>query len=541
MPSPGDLAEGAPRPQGVPGRTLADLAALLGVEPVAPGVVVTGATLDSRAVRPGDLYAALPGAHAHGADFAAQAAAGGAVAALTDPAGAARAGAAGLPALVVPDPRAVLGRLSARVYGDPAAHLLLLGVTGTNGKTTTAHLLEAALAGAGWRTGLVGTVGTRVAGRSLPSARTTPEAPELHALLALMRERGVRACAMEVSSHAVVQHRVDGLVLDVAAFTNLSQDHLDFHGTMDRYFAAKAELFTPDRARRGVVVVDDAWGARLAERARATGLPVTTVATSAAAPAGADWRVLPGSVRPRPDAQPGSAFALTGPDGEVAGLTSPLPGTFNVANTALAHAVLRAAGVGAREAAAGLAAAGGVPGRMEVVPGPGGGPRGVVDYAHTPDAVAAALAALRPSTAGPLVVVLGAGGDRDRGKRAGMGAAAARGADVVVVTDDNPRSEDPALVRAAVLAGAREHAGPGTAVLEVPDRARAVEAAVRAAVERRGPGGPGTVLVAGKGHEQGQEVAGRVLPFDDREVLRAALAAAGAAPAGARAGRGARP
>ncbi len=524
----GSLAQvPVPRPR-VPGRSLADVAARVGAtgpDALAQTPTVTGVALDSRRVQPGDLYAALPGTAVHGARFTTDAAAAGAVAVLTDPAGSVGAQRCGLPVLVVPDPRAVLGPLSAWVYGDPAGRLLLLGVTGTNGKTTTTSLLEGALTAAGRCAGLIGTTGARVAGEALPSVRTTPEAPDLHALLALMVARGVVACALEVSSHAVVMHRVDGLVLDVVGFTQLSQDHLDLHGTMEAYFAAKAALFTPARARAGVVVVDDAWGRRLADLARAEGLPVTTVATAAPAVGEADHVVVPGSVRPRADGRPGSVFTLAGARGEVE-LHSPLPGAFNVTNTALAHVVLLTAGLPADVAAAGLGAATGPPGRMEVV-GPGargpggsvGGVRGVVDYAHTPDAVAAALAALRPTTAGLLVVVLGAGGDRDRGKRAAMGEAAAAGADAVVVTDDNPRSEDPAAIRAAVLDGALRRGG--ARVLEVADRREAVAAAV--AVAAAAPGS--TVLLAGKGHEQGQEVAGAVLPFDDRVVLAEVLAA----------------
>ncbi|TNM63247.1 UDP-N-acetylmuramoyl-L-alanyl-D-glutamate--2,6-diaminopimelate ligase [Streptomyces sp. NP160] len=525
------------RPLSAPGRPLADVAALLGA-PVPAGaehLVVTGVVLDSRRARPGDLYAALPGARTHGARFAEQAASLGATALLTDAEGArlaAAGGAADLPAVVVEDPRAVLGAASALVWGEPAAHLQVLGVTGTNGKTTVTTLLESALEQLGTPTALVGTVCTRIAGEELPSARTTPEAPDLHALLALAVERGARAAALEVSSHAVSLHRVDGLVLDVAAFTNLSQDHLDFHPTMEDYFSAKAALFTSERARAAVVCVDGAWGRRLAERSRAAGVPTTTVSTTTTTTGGpdgpaADWRVDPASVGERSDGRPGSAFELTCPDGRAVRAASPLPGTFNVANTAVAVAVLAAAGHDPGAAAAALAGARGVPGRMEVVAPPTAGPAdlpvGVVDYAHTPDAVAAALAALRPSTAGRLVVVLGAGGDRDPGKRVAMGLAAAAGADAVVVTDDNPRSEDPAAIRAAVLAGAREAAGQEAEVLEVPDRREAVARGVALALA----GGPGsTVLVAGKGHERGQEVAGRVHPFDDREELAAALAAA---------------
>lgn len=505
---------GLPRPARVPGTTLADLADSVGavLRPgTAGGTVVHGVTLDSRQVRPGDLYAALPGARAHGADFAAQAAAAGAVAAVTDPAGVQRVGGAGLPALVVPDPRAVLGALAADVYGRPAADLLLLGVTGTNGKTTTVHLLDAALRAAGRRTGLVGTVEVRVGDERVPSSRTTPESPDVHALLAVMRERGVTACSMEVSSHALALHRVDGVVYDVAAFTNLSQDHLDFHRDMADYYAAKATLFTPARSRRGVVCVDDEWGRRLARQAA---VPVVTVTTRP--DADADWTAGPG--QPDPSGTT-TAFTLRHRDGRRHRLVSPLPGDFNVANTALAFVVLLEAGLDPEAAAAGLAGAPGVPGRMEPVrTGAPGEPLALVDYAHTPDALAAALRALRPATPGRLVVVLGAGGDRDPGKRPAMGEAAARGADLVVVTDDNPRSEDPATIRAAVLQGAR--AAGGADVLEVPDRAEAVAVALAATT-----GPQDTVLLAGKGHESGQEVDGTVHPFDDRVVLRAALAA----------------
>ena len=506
----------------------------------AAGVLVRGAVLDSRAVRPGDLYAALPGARAHGADFTAAAVSAGAACVLTDAEGARRAASPGVPVVVVDDPRAVLGDLAARVHGT-GVHAgqdagggsgrgpVLLGITGTNGKTTTAYLLEGALSALGRTTGLVGTVETRVAGEVVASTRTTPEATDLHALLARMARAGVEVAALEISSHALVLHRVDGAVVDVAAFTNLSQDHLDFHADLEEYFAAKASLFTPRRARRGVVVVDDAWGRRLAATA---GIPVVTVATAPGQDA--DWTAHELVVE-----ETGTRFALLGPDGQRLELRAPLPGAFNVANTALAAVVLLEAApllpgpTTAEAVAAGLARAGAVPGRLEVVVPPGGRrgadgdrlPRVLVDYAHTPDAVAAALAAVRPSTAGRLVVVLGAGGDRDRGKRGPMGAAAARLADVVVVTDDNPRSEDPAAVRAAVLAGATAPgggpggSGPSAQVLEVADRA----GAIRAALDAAGPGG--TVLVAGKGHERGQETAGVVHPFDDRDEVRAALAA----------------
>lgn len=483
--------------------------------------VVTGVSLSSRTVRPGDLYAALPGLRFHGAQFVPAALEAGAVAVLTDPAGAdllARSGdAATVPVLVVDIPRAVLGDLASWVYGDPSGGLLTLGVTGTNGKTTTTFLLDAALRATGTRTGLVGTVEIRVADERVVSTGTTPEAPDLHALLAVMREHGCTACSMEVSSHALAQHRVDGLVVDVAGFTNLSQDHLDYHRTMEDYFAAKALLFTPRHSRRGVVCVDDPWGRRLAAQAE---VPVVTVSARPDRPDGAaDWQVLEVALV---DGLPVAQVAT--PAGRVLTVTSPLPGDFNVANTVLALAMLVEAGQDVDVAVHALAGAGSVPGRMERVgvPDDTGAPLAVVDYAHTPDAVAAALDALRGS-GHPLVVVLGAGGDRDTEKRPLMGAAAARAADVVVVTDDNPRSEDPARIREAVLDGARDAAAAsGALVLEVADRGHAVAEAVARAW------GSGVVLVAGKGHEQGQEVAGNVHPFDDRIVLRTALTAAAA-------------
>jgi UDP-N-acetylmuramoyl-L-alanyl-D-glutamate--2,6-diaminopimelate ligase len=472
---------------------------------------VTGVTLDSRSVRPGDLYAALPGARAHGADVAGAVREAGAVAGLTDPEGARRlaAQAGPLAVLVVDRPRAVLGRVAAHVYGEPARDLQLLGVTGTNGKTTTTYLLDAVLRAAGRTTGLVGTVEIRVADERVPSVRTTPEAPELHGLLATMRERGVQVCSMEVSSQALAQHRVDGAVYDVAAFTNFSQDHLELHGDMASYLAAKALLLTPEHSREAVVVVDDE-GSRTA--AAGATVPVTTL--SGSADGGADWFVAE-----RTPGAGGTDFVLQrAADGERLALRCPLPGDFNVLNAAVAAVVLLRAGLTARQVTDGLAAAGGVPGRMERVGDPATGPLAVVDYAHTPGAVAAALAALRPGTSGRLVVVLGAGGDRDPGKRAAMGAAAAERADVVLVTDDNPRSEDPAAIRAAVLAGARPAgARSGAQVLEVGDR----RAAIARAVALTGPGD--VLLVAGKGHETGQEVAGVVHPFDDRAELRAAL------------------
>jgi UDP-N-acetylmuramoyl-L-alanyl-D-glutamate--2,6-diaminopimelate ligase len=411
---------------------------------------------------------------------------------LTDPAGA--AGGAGLPVLVAERPRAVLGAVASWVHGDPSSALTVLGVTGTNGKTTTAFLLDAGLRAAGHVTGLVGTVLTRVGDETVPSERTTPEATDLHALFAVMRERGVTAVSMEVSSHALALGRVDGVRFDVSVFTNLSQDHLDFHADMEDYFRAKASLFTPARSTCGVVYADDEAGQRLLADPQ---VPLSSYGDKG------EFRAEQPRLRPE-----GSDFVLVGP-GVRADASVQLPGAFNLSNALGALACLVTAGVPVDAAARGVAALPGVPGRMERVDA--GQPfTALVDYAHTPDAVTTLLQAVREVTPGRVIVVLGCGGDRDRGKRPLMGRAAVEGADVAVLTSDNPRSEDP-------LAILEEMAQPG-AQLE-PDRRAAIELAVRQAR----PGD--VVVVAGKGHESGQEVAGVVTPFDDRDVLREALAA----------------
>lgn len=484
------------RPAGHPGLPLAQLV------PGADGVV-RGVTLDSRGVRPGDLYVGLPGSRAHGAAFAADARAAGALALLTDAAGAALAAGAGLPLLLADDPRAAMAEVAADVYGRPGDHVALFGVTGTNGKTSTVCLLEAALAGLGRRVGTIGTLGFRVGGTPLVSSRTTittPESPDLQALLAVMRERGADAVAMEVSSHALALHRVDGLTFEASAFTMLGQDHLEFHHTLEDYFAAKARLFLGGRTRAAVVNTADPWGRRLAGLiAGEDAARLTTVHAG-----DADYRVL-GST-PLPDG--GWHVRLAHPAGETTFALSML-GAFNVANAVTALALVGAAGCDVDAASRALLPAQ-IPGRMQRVDLGEGAPYAVVDFAHTPQAVAAALDAL-PRT-GRRIAVLGAGGDRDATKRGPMGRAAAEHADIVVVTDDNPRSEEPAAIRAAVLAGARE-AGGADAVDGGPRR-DAIARALRLAR-------PGDwVAVLGKGHEAGQEIAGQTSPFDDVLVLR---------------------
>ncbi|MGW7696514.1 UDP-N-acetylmuramoyl-L-alanyl-D-glutamate--2,6-diaminopimelate ligase [Streptomyces asiaticus] len=504
---------GAPRPLQVRPIPLAELADQLGVEApeATEGAAVTGITHDSRAVRPGDVYAALAGARLHGADFAAQAADLGAVAVLTDPAGLERAAATGLPVLSVDNPRGRMGALAATIYGEPGHDLLQIGITGTSGKTTTAYLIEGGLKAAakhdGGLTGLIGTVETRIGDERIKSERTTPEATDLQALFAVMRERDVRSVVMEVSSHALVLGRVDGCVFDVAVFNNLSPEHMEFHSGMEDYFQAKAQLFTKARSRLGVINYDDEYGRRLIEQSE---VPVTTF--SAEGHPDAHWRAADVEVGPL-----GSTFTAVGPNGESVRAAAPLPGPFNVANALAAVVALAVAGIDPQTAADGVAAVPGVPGRLERVD-VGQPYLAVVDYAHKTDAVESVLRALRKVTDGKLHAVLGCGGDRDRLKRGPMGAAVARYADTAVLTSDNPRSEDPLAILAAMLAGAAEvPAHERGDVLVEEDRANAIAAAVA----RAEPGD--TVIVAGKGHELGQDIAGVIRAFDDRQVLREAI------------------
>ncbi|NCT89975.1 UDP-N-acetylmuramoyl-L-alanyl-D-glutamate--2,6-diaminopimelate ligase [Cellulomonas sp. APG4] len=499
-------------------RRLGDLADHLELSLTAGAdVEVTGAAVGSADVEPGDLFGALPGRHAHGADFAVDAVAAGAVAILTDESGLERVRAAGVlvPVLVCPDPRRTLGTASAWIYGHPCRGLTVVGITGTNGKTTTCYLVDAALRAAHPTTAVVGTVELKVGETSIESPRTTVESPVLHGLFALMVERGATACAMEVSSHALALHRVEGVEFDVVGFTNLQRDHLDFHGDMETYFSEKARLFEPGRARRGVVCVDDAWGRRLAAESR---IDVDTVATLGAGDDVADamWHVR--DARIGLDGV-GSTFVLTGPAGERVEAASPLPGRVNVSNAAVALVLAYRAGVPLADAARAVAAAPGVPGRMErVVERDERRPLCLVDYAHTPDALELALGAVRPITPGRLVIVFGSDGDRDRGKRPMMGEIAARLADVLVVTDENPRSEEPAAIRSAILEGVRRVRPDALDVHEVEPRA----AAVRRALELARP--EDTVIVTGKGHEPTQEVAGVFHRYNDRDVLLDAVA-----------------
>ncbi|MDO5676541.1 MAG: UDP-N-acetylmuramoyl-L-alanyl-D-glutamate--2,6-diaminopimelate ligase [Propionibacteriaceae bacterium] len=464
---------------------------------------ITGITLSSRDVQPGWLYVALPGTKRHGAEFAQPAVESGAAAVLTDEEGAAIVGGLKIPVVVADDVRAVMATVSARLFGEPAAHLTTLGVTGTNGKTTTVALIKAALASAGKLAGTIGTIGFRLGAEELRSSRstvTTPESPDLQALLAVMRERGADAVAIEVSSHALALNRVDALPFDVVGFLNLGRDHLDFHSSLEDYFEAKARLFEPGRAAASVVWIDGEAGQEIASRVGEHGQSrLITVGTSPEA----DYRMSGyRAVHPL-----GGAATVTR-GGEELILELSLPGEYNMIDAVVALAMLEAVGVPAEAALEGLAKAQ-IPGRMQRVDLGPGAPLVVVDFAHTPQAVEAALASLQGI--GQLVTVLGCGGDRDAEKRPGMGAAAARYSDVTIVTDDNPRTEDPAAIRAAVMAGARQALKPGGALQEVAGRRAAIEAALASASEAT------VVAILGKGHERGQILAERTVDFDDVE------------------------
>ena len=458
--------------------------------------VVTDVTHDSRTAGPGVMFVAIRGHAVDGHRFVPQAVAAGSPAVCVEDA----AAAGGSPAIVVPDTRAALGPLAARVHGNPSEHLRLVGVTGTNGKTTVTHLVESIAGAAGLSHAIVGTVGARIGNRPVPVARTTPEASDFQRLLGTMVDEGVDVAAVEVSSHALVLGRVAAARFRVAAFTNLSRDHLDFHGDMESYFAAKASLF--EQADRAVVWVDDPAGAKLAA---SLPMPVLTVG----------WRKDAGVFARRIEVDfAGSSFDVAGPGGGRP-VRLQLAGRFNVANALVAAGCAIALDVGWDSIAAGIAAAPSVPGRFELVD-TGRGFTVVVDYAHTPDGVSAAVGAARDilGGSGRVIVVVGAGGDRDRQKRPMMGRAAAQ-ADLAVLTTDNPRSESPESILAEVAAGAT---GPGTVVRELDRRA-----AIHLALAEARPGD--AVLILGKGHEQGQDFGGVVVPFDDRTVAREEVAA----------------
>jgi UDP-N-acetylmuramoyl-L-alanyl-D-glutamate--2,6-diaminopimelate ligase len=454
---------------------------------------------DSRRATRGALFCAIRGAVADGHDHAAAAVQRGAVALLVD-----RPLEVAITQARVPEVRRALGPVAARFYGEPSHAMRVLGVTGTNGKTTTTYLLEAIARAAGDPVGIIGTTGARIDGVEEPVELTTPEAPQLQELLARMLRAGVGTVAMEVSSHALVYERVDGIRFATVCFTNLSQDHLDEHGTLEDYFDAKARLFTPAFSDRAAIAIDDRWGVELAGRAQRAGLDVLTFGL------GADAAVRGAVVRLDAD---GSTMTIERDGSERASVRIPLVGRFNVENALAAAATALASGFPMDAVLTGLAAEVVVPGRMESVNT--GQPFTVlVDYAHTPEALARLVDESRRLAAGHRVLlVFGCGGDRDPMKRAPMGVAAAA-ADLVVLTSDNPRSEDPAFIAAAAEVGLRAEAA--SYLVELDRRV-----AIRAALGEAKPGD--VVVIAGKGHESGQDIAGVITPFDDRVVAREEL------------------
>jgi UDP-N-acetylmuramoyl-L-alanyl-D-glutamate--2,6-diaminopimelate ligase len=501
--SSSSAAQGGPVDGASPVSTaLRSLATLTGGRLVGPrpgsDVAVADVTHDSRAAGPGVLFACRPGALADGHDFAPDAVARGAAALLVE-----RPLDLDVAQLQVDSVAERLGAVSARVQGDPTAALEIIGVTGTNGKTTCATMLDGVLSAAGHRTGLIGTVATRIAGVQVPGVRTTPESTDLQRLFRTMRDRGVTVVAMEVSSHGLALGRVNGTRFAVAVFTNLTHDHLDFHGTMEDYYAAKARLFTPGFSRVGVVNVDDRWGRRLAREA---GIPVTTVSLEP----DVDADVVAAGVR----AGPRGSVVQVVVDGTPHDLEVGLPGRFNVSNALLVLATTRALGLPVAPVATTLRQPWSVPGRMERVD-EGQAFTVLVDYAHTPDSLARVLEAAAEAAPGRVLAVIGCGGDRDQAKRPAMGAAAVAGADRVVFTNDNPRGEDPVAILDAMVEGAHT-VDDGRWTVE-PDR----RAAIATALDEAAPGD--VVVIAGKGHEQGQQLADRTIPFDDRAVARALL------------------
>ena len=466
-------------------KTLKSLSAAIGGEVLGdPEVAVTDITHDSRQAGPGVMFIAVKGEHYDGHRFGAQAVAAGSPAVCVEV-----ALDLGVSQLLVADTREAMGRLAAVVHDDPSKQVPVIGVTGTNGKTTVVHYIEAIARSVGATAGLIGTVTTRVGRRSAPSTRTTPEATDFQRLLAEMRDMGADLIATEVSSHALELGRVSGTEFAVAAFTNLSQDHLDFHGSMAAYRTAKERLFRDFPVRRAVINVDDPAGREIAER---TEIPVLSVGT------GAEIRAenLVATAE-------GSAFELVTP-AMTKSLTTPIMGSFNVQNALVAVGCCLAVGMADSEVATALESLPGVPGRFELIPGP---VRVVVDYAHTPEGIRVAIAAARELCQGRVIVVVGAGGDRDREKRPLMGEMAGH-ADIAILTSDNPRSEDPQSIVDEVATGA----DPTKVIIEI-DRRGAIEHAVEMATSRD------LVLVLGKGHETGQEIGGEILPFDDRVVV----------------------
>ena len=511
------------RPDAPPTHSLADLAAQFAVD-VRGDVgetTLTGITLATADLRPGDVFVAVQGVNRHGAEFAAAAAEKGAVAVVTDAAGADVAAASGLPVILVGNPRGLLGDLSAWVYSTGRDDDLptLFGTTGTNGKTSVSHLLEGILGQLGVTTGLSSTAERHIAGQVIVSRLTTPEAYEMHALLALMRERGVEAVAVEVSAQALSRRRVDGIMFDVAGFTNLTHDHLDDYADMREYFEAKLPLFRLDRARRAVVCVDSEPGAEVVARSEVPTVTVGTpaLAADADAAAAADW-----VVEILDERQVGTEFRLTARDGRSLTTLVPVIGRHMAANAGLAIVMILEGGYAWErlvEALDGGRIEAYLPGRTELVSGETG-PAVYVDFGHSPDAFEKTLAAVRRVTPGTVVMLFGADGDRDATKRHDMGRTGVEGSDILVITDHHPRNEDPDSIRATLVEGARR-AQPDAEIHEYSPPERAIIEAVALV------GDGDAILWAGPGHQDYRDIRGVRTPYSARELARRALREAG--------------
>ena len=490
--------------------SLSEIATLVGTSDAnleSNNLSITGITLDSNDVIQGDLFVALPGANSHGSKFIDSAVANGAIAVLTDMSANVHAD---IPVLRVNDPRLWVGVIADKFYRNPSSAINVFGITGTNGKTTTSYLLQQIWDFNNRNSGLIGTIETRIGDEIFPNKRTTPEAPELQSIFAIMRERHNLNVVMEVSSHALALNRVEGTKFSVVAFTNLSHDHLDFHETMENYFQAKSRLFKYGFSEKAIINIDDSWGKRLFEETEIEKLSISTHDQKA------NWKIIDSSLAD-PSSPSKSVVELTiaGPGGILLSIATPLIGDYNSANVLMALALAVESGIDPLSAANALSNAKGAPGRMESIE-LGQRFTAVIDYAHTPDAVSAALKAVRSSTKGRIIAVLGCGGDRDAAKRPLMGQALISGADLAIFTSDNPRSEDPLSILNQMHEGMKLTENHFVIV----DRSEAIKFAIENAVEGD------CVLVLGKGHETGQEIKGKISPFDDRVELKNAIKSA---------------
>ena len=490
--------------------SLSEIATLVGTSDAnleSNNLSITGITLDSNDVIQGDLFVALPGANSHGSKFIDSAVANGAIAVLTDMSANVHAD---IPVLRVNNPRLWVGVIADKFYRNPSSAINVFGITGTNGKTTTSYLLQQIWDFNNRNSGLIGTIETRIGDEIFPNKRTTPEAPELQSIFAIMRERHNLNVVMEVSSHALSLNRVEGTKFSVVAFTNLSHDHLDFHETMENYFQAKSRLFKYGFSEKAIINIDDSWGKRLFEETEIEKLSISTHDQKA------NWKIIDSSLAD-PSSPSKSVVELTiaGPGGILLSIATPLIGDYNSANVLMALALAVESGIDPLSAANALSNAKGAPGRMESIE-LGQRFTAVIDYAHTPDAVSAALKAVRSSTKGRIIAVLGCGGDRDAAKRPLMGQALISGADLAILTSDNPRSEDPLSILNQMHEGMKFTENHFVIV----DRSEAIKFAIENAVEGD------CVLVLGKGHETGQEIKGKISPFDDRVELKNAIKSA---------------